>query len=596
MKTFAKYVSLFFVALAAYACGTSNGGEETPKTKKVTIVFNGYASEITGATVVLDESEEFSIPLKQTGDPDRVSGTIPAHYPIAQGYYSIILAMFGKKLEITFNRISVSGNTITIMDNTVMEVRTAQDLIAFAGAVNVTDNNTKGMHCFQRGDIDMSGITGFIPIGRYSDTPYEGIYYGGGYRIKNLKITSTANRVALFGHACGLIRDVNIDGSCELTGAELVSGVAAVFYFGKIVNCSNAASITATKGKAGGICGSIELGAQMTGCSNSGTVTIQKEYSAGGLSAKAVSSYEYPIVIIRDCHNTGKVVSNNTTSTYDSAIGGICGITTQCLIEGCINKGEVLSAYMVGGIIGENNTSIIRRCRNEGDVIQTGPSKSEPAGGIAGESSSSSSITECANTGIIVGYHHTGGICGHSLSDIEASFNKGKVTGYGEYTGGLVGENLYGDIYACYNRGDVECNNPTRGQVGGLCGSTSFSQSDPPLLFYRIESCYTTGRVLGSARYMGVMYGNKGYYDDLGKDSHNYYLKQAGVNPVGYAVSTNYGSYEFSAANWPSETYRYWALYDGDGETAPTRDAGSYWKSVGSWNGGTPSFPVLWWE
>jgi hypothetical protein len=47
------------------------------------------------------------------------------------------------------------------------------------------------------------------------------------------------------------------------------------------------------------------------------------------------------------------------------------------------------------------------------------------------------------------------------------------------------------------------------------------------------------------------------------------------------------GTQQFSSTAWPAASAAGWSLYDGT--------VGD-WKSLGSWNGGTPDYPELWWE
>ena len=120
-------------------------------------------------------------------------------------------------------------------------------------------------------------------------------------------------------------------------------------------------------------------------------------------------------------------------------------------------------------------------------------------------------IRGCYNDGKISGSDCTGGLIGSVQSGMDPgfgdkptvyhtvitdSYNAGAVTGTGNYTGGLIGENQRAQIRNCYNTADV------RGaqKAGGLAGR-HYNGS--------MEYCYSIGEVTGASGYMGTLIGRR---------------------------------------------------------------------------------------
>jgi hypothetical protein len=176
----------------------------------------------------------------------------------------------------------------------------------------------------------------------------------------------------------------------------------------------------------------------------------------------------------------------------------------------------------------------------------------------------------------VSGYSYVGGVCGYNYSTITACYNTGSVTvesrlGIGP-VGGVCGYNS-STITACYNTGSVSGNS----QVGGVCGY-DYSNST-------ITACYNTGSVSGNSYVGGVCGYNSSssiiacYWKDITGDKADYGI---GNNIAGTSI--------FALVAWPTpETHQQWGTGYGSGD-------GKYWKSLGSWNGGNPIYPKLWFE
>ena len=157
-------------------------------------------------------------------------------------------------------------------------------------------------------------------------------------------------------------------------------------------------------------------------------------------------------------------------------IGGVCGC--------CFSSGEITNCYNTGTVIGTGVYS----------------------GGVCGRNYGT--ITDCYNTGNVYGASTStyegfvGGVCGintgipSNMGTITRSYNSGKVSG-GYSVGGVCGWNGYGckaQIINCYNTGEVIGTE----NVGGICGYNDMS----------IEKCYNTAAVSGD-NFVGSVCGRK---------------------------------------------------------------------------------------
>ena len=170
-------------------------------------------------------------------------------------------------------------------------------------------------------------------------------------------------------------------------------------------------------------------------------------------------------------------------STAGSIIGRTNNSASNITVENCANHGDVTVNGTVGGILGQSSGSrknmLIRGCYNDGTI-----SGSDRTGGLIGS----------VQSGMDYGYGDKPTVYHTVVTD---SYNAGAVTGTGNYTGGLIGENRQAQIRNCYNAANV------RGaqKAGGLAGR-HYSGS--------MEYCYSIGEVTGASGYMGTLIGQRG--------------------------------------------------------------------------------------
>jgi hypothetical protein len=408
-----------------------------------------------------------------------------------------------------------------------------------------------------------NAVNGYVPIGTYSELQLINTARNDSYRqeadlnLLDLEWTPigystsyTSSFLGIFDGNNHTIANLKINGDNDnyvglfgyntgiVRNVHLISGSISGYY-----------------GGAGSVCGN--NGGLISGCSNA--CAVSGSGRVGGVCGYSPSSSSSSLSFsssITDCHNTGSVTGSG------DYVGGVCGYSSISMTD-CHNTGSVSgSRDYAGGVCGYFLGSIIIACRNAGSVLG-----SDGVGGVCGVSTTytgSSFVTACYNTGSVTGTGNgVGGVCGISssydastFSSITACYNTGSVSGSGDFTGGVCGGSLSTTttssyITACYNIGSVTGSNIS---VGGICGATYTTS------YSNITACY---------------------WKDIADDNAN----------DGIGGSTpNTGTDIFASEAWPGTvSHQQWGTGDGSGD-------GKYWKSLGSWNGGNPVYPKLYFE
>ncbi|KAA6345136.1 hypothetical protein EZS27_007285 [termite gut metagenome] len=212
----------------------------------------------------------------------------------------------------------------------------------------------------------------------------------------------------------------------------------------------------------------------------------------------------------------------------------------------------VTGGTYVGAFVGQCSGQITG-CSNRATV------NSNYAGGICGSSTgSSASIRACANYGAITATGAgAGGICyildGSSSAIVAACYNAGEITANvggsdSYYCGGIVGRVDKGKVNSCYNTGKiVKQGNSSKTDVGAINGSNDAGTSAITKCFYRNGSYASAG-----------------------------------------ASNTSSKVFSSEEGGWPIADSAYWRTGDGTDD--------KYWSDFGSWNGGQPQYPRLFWE
>jgi hypothetical protein len=235
-----------------------------------------------------------------------------------------------------------------------------------------------------------------------------------------------------------------------------------------------------------------------------------------------------------------------------------------------VNLGTISATQ--GGIVATlNNGGAIRNLHIASGEVKVTTSTFN-AGVFAGTISTNGEIAGCSNAAKVNstgGY--VGGICGYLNS------SSGKITGcanYGDINGGTDGRVSgiancnSGAMTACYNTGAITGGQYTAG-ISGFVGSSA-----------KISASYNTGQITSTSNDRGPIFARTPSNPVTLENC--YYAEGTCDKYLDKAIS-------FSSGNWPKSSESNWGIGDGT-------IGGNYWKSLGSWNGGSPQYPILYWE
>lgn len=126
--------------------------------------------------------------------------------------------------------------------STIVIIKTAEDLFAFANDVNVNGNNYSGKIVILAADIDLQNKP-WTPIGQTGHPEFRGTFDGQNHTIKNLNVDNTAytdehTSSGLFGWAESGVTIKNLKVDCAtVKGNHNVAVIVGYTYSGKISNC-----------------------------------------------------------------------------------------------------------------------------------------------------------------------------------------------------------------------------------------------------------------------------------------------------------------------------------------------------------------------
>lgn len=182
----------------------------------------------------------------------------------------------------------------------------------------------------------------------------------------------------------------------------------------------------------------------------------------------------------------------NNAKTYQALFGYVKGGTIQDLtVKGSVSSSAKSSPY-AAGIVSYGNPVTIKNCTNEVDVTASAKGY---AAGVCAYLGTGSKMESCANKGSVSGYgDYVGGVAGTvtgSTTTITGCFNHGVVTNTGKpgsmnyCTGGIAGGISTGVIVErCGNTGNITSTLKRTGGIAGSAGGT-------------INACFNTGTITG---------------------------------------------------------------------------------------------------
>ena len=442
-------------------------------------------------------------------------------------------------------------------------------------------------------DINL-GNRPWTPIGT-ANSAFKGHVYGQGHTISGLYVEGNYAYAGLFGlvspNGAGIIQNLNITGTIISTaqGANVGGVIGSLTRSGqKLSNVSFYGILSGDSGSAivGGVVGVATNSTIMSNCDFGGEASgyivggvlgragaavtlagnsinrgaINASYIGGGIIGEAGTG----ALNLQTAFNYGNVTGG---SSSNGSAGGIVGVIPAGItLTNCYNIGGTVTGYTAGGLVGLNDTGEegkLISCYNTGNV--SGNLSNGHAGGLGGHAHIS--YTDCFNSGQISAYY-AGGLAGAvslgKRATIERCFNKGSVStgSTGGYGGGLAGHG-YADISNSYNSGDVKAY-VSAGIIGFVETGWGWSMQLKDSYNSGIISTYSGGT--RSQFYGGVV-------SNMGAPSAQRSYTNSNINQQGLIL--------FGASTWPSG----WTVSATNG-----------WRTVGSWNGGNPTYPRLWFD
>ncbi len=182
----------------------------------------------------------------------------------------------------------------------------------------------------------------------------------------------------------------------------------------------------------------------------------------------------------------------NNAKTYQALFGYVKGGTIRDLtVKGSVKTSTKSSSY-AAGIVSYGNPVITKNCTNEVDVTASAKGY---AAGVCAYLGTGSKMESCANKGSVSGYgDYVGGVAGTvtgSTTTITGCFNHGVVINTGKpgsmnyCTGGIAGGIATGvTVERCGNTGNITSTLKRTGGIAGSAGGT-------------INACFNTGTITG---------------------------------------------------------------------------------------------------
>ena len=199
--------------------------------------------------------------------------------------------------------------------------------------------------------------------------------------------------------------------------------------------------------------------------------------------------------VIINCTNKCEVSSEKGAYSYTAGITSV--ISGKGQVIDCANLGNVTGLWYVGGIAASagydayehvDDTPSITGCQNAADI------NGNKAGGICG-SQNGTTISECVNTGDVVGNSIAGGIIANSYSEncTSVRYINGRPKSTTSHASSFV--------HDCYNTGKVESSITAGGIAGSYtrCTSVSDGYHQSRGASTGFSNCYNIGKIIATS-------------------------------------------------------------------------------------------------
>ena len=358
----------------------------------------------------------------------------------------------------------------------------------------------RGTYFILGGDIDLSGISSWAPIGRYlSEDDFSGAFQGTldgrGHTVRGLKhVSDTEVNSGLF--AClneAVILDLSIEGA-EVTQTKKdisCAGILAAHIRATRLNYCSVKGAVSSSFEAGGLVGRDHGLSRWEYCR--AEVSVAAIFYGGGMLGRSEQGS-----VFFQCHTAGSVsVSYDLaySNAYESFGGGFLAAVIEkdgaarsefqeCSSSVALSCRHGDQSFFLGGFAGLLVSSDVKDCLASG-VVQTTASSVSLLGGFCADSLLSH-YTNCAAKGAVsatagLDQAMAGGfVARNDQGNYKNCYAKGAVSAtlintlVGEATtGGFIAfNNNGGRLENCYAEGTVtnQCDQASQSFSGGICG------------------------------------------------------------------------------------------------------------------------------
>ena len=268
-----------------------------------------------GTTVMFEKTSatDIAAQLIPTVKADLRIGTINIRSNAASDYTWFHRSIYGDEVlvgDATYSIVVPFEGSGTADDP--WKIKTADDLVLLGKCVNVGGYEFNAEFLAQTANLDMSGATGFQPIGIVdpSDGSYMfcGSYDGKGYTISKINYTNSTAPSYDGAYACmGLFGEVSTTGT--------INDVT-------LIDCSFTGSATSSVAYAGGIAGYLKQG-KISGCTVKGNSSSVKGLSDGCATGAIVGQRGADGTLSKNYYTYDVSVSNSSGTATGYAKRGI---------------------------------------------------------------------------------------------------------------------------------------------------------------------------------------------------------------------------------------------------------------------------------
>ncbi|MCM1324885.1 MAG: hypothetical protein NC218_12290, partial [Acetobacter sp.] len=293
------------------------------------------------------------------------------------GYPALWWQTYDNWGELSYAQWSGNGNS----ESTAYIIDTPQKLAKLATDVN-NGNSYTDKYFKQTANISLGGAE-WLPIGFDGDKNFHGYYDGGNFLITDMYINGNYDYAGLFGRTGNAIfKNITIKDSYVKSSKNNATVGSIVGYpdYVEMDNCHSNARVYGLI--AGGLIGNGDTPILVKNCTFSGYVEGGNGASETGSAGGIAGYYASPgsDCIIENCINYGDIKSGGVGG---GIVGNITANGGQCYVRNCISYGSV-EGYIVGSIVGYTDYLSITNCAGGGQLIFNKTSDVCVAGGLVG--------------------------------------------------------------------------------------------------------------------------------------------------------------------------------------------------------------------